>query len=746
MKLDDRFMTILTALLLIVGIGAIMHRGEDGSSLFSGPGKYKPEPDSFTVRAGRVQALDVLLNDRGVESVNRNELAIVQPPKCGSAEPVDGLIEYVSETSCEGAIVLSYCVPFEGNCSVVPVTLTVVAVKQDGSAEGAPVVVDLVRQGAAPQEQPQIAMAQPMRLSLPTNSEVITPAEAAEDVRRIGMDTGPAVVADDTGDARVNVSTASARSGAVDVTGITLAAPEIEDSPTAMAMAAPTTAPSAPRSPAAPPSALASPGLSQPDTGNDLPTGFSAPATELALAMPQPDPSPRPAPPAAVAAPEPTAAAPQPAPSQPAPVQPAPNPVPAVTPAATDAPQPTGTEVVVAESTADLPAPAIETDSGLFASIARSNTVFGVTLNAARSMFAPSAALVRPVPAPAGPAAPRPQEIGVVPVLDGAALEDIVTTSAGINPSTERAPRSAGRPEGLVVASISPESFVAPAAPKPFALTEANRPAVRPEAVANAPSVAPQAAPATGTEVAALPPQTDAVPPVVAPADPVASCGIDMTLQVRAGAEIVATLYSPCRPGLPFVVDHAGLRFTAVTGADGVANFVVPAMLSQATVSATFADGAAALAQTEVENMSRMTRVAITWTGDLDFDLHAYEFGAADDSAGHVSARNPGDYREARRGGGGYLTVLGADIPGATKSEVYTLFQSTRTADGVVDVDVRLAGKPAECPGTMVLKTLRSEGAELVASRDTQITLGDCSASQAVVVDSALYDVRVSRN
>ena len=93
MKLDERFMTIMTAMFLIVGVGAVIQRDEDGSSLFGGGGTFEPRPDIFTVRAGRSQALDVLLNDRNPDRVDPAELSLVQPPNCGTATVLDGSIQ-----------------------------------------------------------------------------------------------------------------------------------------------------------------------------------------------------------------------------------------------------------------------------------------------------------------------------------------------------------------------------------------------------------------------------------------------------------------------------------------------------------------------------------------------------------------------------------------------------------------------------------------------------------------------------
>ena len=120
--------------------------------------------------------------------------------------------------------------------------------------------------------------------------------------------------------------------------------------------------------------------------------------------------------------------------------------------------------------------------------------------------------------------------------------------------------------------------------------------------------------------------------------------------------------------------------------------------------------------------------------------------GAREGSDGHVWASNPSDYRTARRAGGDYLTVLGPQDGAGARAEVYTIFRSSRTGTGLVDLDVKLAGLEDSCPDAPIIRTLRSVGAQLTRDRDVQLDLGTCDATKELVLGNAIRDIQIARN
>ncbi|MEM8869784.1 MAG: hypothetical protein AAGE38_05230 [Pseudomonadota bacterium] len=826
-------MTILTAMLVIVGVGAVLQRGENGSSLLGSGGSFQSNPDTFALRAGRVQSLDVLLNDQNVDRVSADDLTIVKAPSCGVAQVVGGAIQYSESQSCLGEVAMAYCVPWDGSCRSTDVTLDIVRVNPDNtvvSSSSGPAVVDVVAQGAAPQDTTQVVLAQPRRLKLPATAEVITPSEATADVRAIAREAGPStVVASDTAEAAVSVSTASARSGSVGVVGATMDAPQVAEESSGIQIASisapegvkpkfirPNSAPlmtqlgdTPPRSEVAfePPSRPDAapvvvmesldplPNQAQADAGGqalpdptdldqvvvaetaptpatlpvstpqaptntaggsngvapatlsakdvvvaaeDAPATQEVPATLNAEAVIE---TPTPAP---VVAELPLAVTPRPATapedepeqdqvelalalpqSEPVPV--APKPV-VVEPEAVEA----APEAQVNEP-APVVAPVVEASpdsSGVLASLARSNTVFGATVSAAKALFAPTDPRGTVNHTPSGTSAPRPRELTDVTELGAASLQNrdsIATLSIGAGTRQVR-PASSQSPRPVVVASLNPDG-------------ETFLPGSE--------------APAPGRVVAALAPEPSDEPVSTATLDipdytsqnsiTAAQCDIDLALQVKVGAEMVASLSSYCRPEETFIVEHAGLHFSAETDEDGVANFVVPALMTNATVRVTFPDGKTAVDRAVVEGMSNMTRVAMVWTAENDFNLHARELNVGSGAATEIWSGNASTYRLARRTGNGYLTMLGPLSGPGVKAEVYTLFETPRTKTDVIEFDVRL-GETGSCVGAPVVRVLRSELAEIVRNTDIRLDLAGCTPNEPINVGFGLRDIAIANS
>ncbi len=733
MKLDDRFMTILTALVLFIGIGALLSRGEDGESFLGSSDNYEAKPDTFTLRAGRMQSLDVLLNDRNTDKIQPTDLAIVQPPKCGLAEAVAGTIQYSNSATCDGALVLSYCVPFEDECEATAVTLNVINVDQQrkeqiasassgssGSTSGdgsAPSIMTDIVQASAPDASPQFAMQRPVRLEMPSTAEVVTPSEATESIRNRDVAVAVNVQSNDITNitsSGVNVSQTSARAGNVATGGISMSAPSPTGESSGIAIA------SADTTPARTPARSASPSGLQPSiTAPQVDT----PAINTATAAPQPKPAPAPA--------TQTASLPQiTAPAEPA--QSAPS---------------AQTRVAEAPETPQAPqeAPA---NSGVFASLARSSSVLGLTVSAAKSLLSPEEEAVVTVVSPRNTAsAPRPSNFAVNDGLANQAPQIENLESAIPLPQSDTPVATAGPAPALVASLQSDDSTdfaslstpAAPPAPQAAELPKVAEPApvkpVQPEAPTE--------------QVAALTPEVDQpafeiIKPAEAPAI-ARDCAVDMALQVQSGAEIVASVLSPCRPNELFEVSHAGMQFSATTDAEGMANVIVPAMVPDATVAISFADGAGEEGNISVNDLEKVTRVAVTWEADINFDLHALEFGAQDGSEGHVWAEQPRDYRKARRAGGGYITTLGPETGPGLRAEVYTLFQTSRTKDGLVDLSLKLAAFGEECNDAPVIRTLRTEGLDIERDRDIQFSLSGCENASEIVVPNTIRDIRVSR-
>ncbi len=122
MRKDDHTMTVVTGLVLAVGIGIVAERTSGG---YGGPDTVQGEPvaDRFMLRAGVPAALDVLSNDGKLSG----PVQLTKLPDCGVAEVTGDTIQYSATDLCTGSVSLAYCVGDAEDCVSAPIALTLQA-------------------------------------------------------------------------------------------------------------------------------------------------------------------------------------------------------------------------------------------------------------------------------------------------------------------------------------------------------------------------------------------------------------------------------------------------------------------------------------------------------------------------------------------------------------------------------------------------------------------------------------------
>lgn len=304
---------------------------------------------------------------------------------------------------------------------------------------------------------------------------------------------------------------------------------------------------------------------------------------------------------------------------------------------------------------------------------------------------------------------------------DSAAQIMLPTTQARI---VNRASKSA---HTIEVASLRTDTLFVAAVDADADVDQVQVPsaAVKTAAFTGARQPLPATSPATGSQTAALCPMT-----------------VDLT--VSAGATLNAAIVASCHPGETITIEHAGIRFAATTDASGRVLVKIPAITTDATVSVQFADGSRREAETNVPDMDQYMRVAVTWDGVAELDLHALEFGANTGELGHVWPGMPRSYRDARRFGGGYLTTLGLGSGNGPQAQIYTLPLLRRADRGLVEMSLALAGKAA-CDEDFRLRAVRSDTSHTATIRELRFNVADCDRrSEPVFIANALQDLRVA--
>lgn len=224
------------------------------------------------------------------------------------------------------------------------------------------------------------------------------------------------------------------------------------------------------------------------------------------------------------------------------------------------------------------------------------------------------------------------------------------------------------------------------------------------------------------------------------------SCEVTANARPIAAAMVNLTLLAPCLPNERVTVHHAGLLFNQVTDAQGGMDLSIPALAQEAVFIVAFSDGEGAVAQTTVEELVDFDRVAVQWKGDTGFQLHALEFGADYESAGHVWSGAPRDRTFAITGDGGFMSVLGdTEVPDALVAEVYTFPSGISQSAGTIHLSVETEVAENNCSLEIEAQTLQVSSGNDITSKDLTLSVPDCDASgNFLVLNNLFEDLKVA--
>lgn len=107
---DDRVMSILSGVILMVAIGTVVQNSDTLSKMFAGDAGGDPKlvPDEAIARAQDLSRIDVLANDESIGETP--EVVLVQAPRCGRVFVQGATLQYLPDTACLGIQSLSYTI------------------------------------------------------------------------------------------------------------------------------------------------------------------------------------------------------------------------------------------------------------------------------------------------------------------------------------------------------------------------------------------------------------------------------------------------------------------------------------------------------------------------------------------------------------------------------------------------------------------------------------------------------------
>jgi hypothetical protein len=198
----------------------------------------------------------------------------------------------------------------------------------------------------------------------------------------------------------------------------------------------------------------------------------------------------------------------------------------------------------------------------------------------------------------------------------------------------------------------------------------------------------------------ALPALARRVPPSEAVAAAPACAAAMLSVTPAPQAMLAVQLSAPCQPGTRIELRHGELAVAVLTDDNGGYSGLLPALVREARLQVTFADGAQLAARVRVGDIDRFERVALLSGATGALHLNAFENGAGFGDAGHRSATAPGTQGA---GPGGYLTLLGD--PAAAPpllAEVYSAPAGLPPAQLAVRADVSAATCGSDLGGTLL--------------------------------------------
>lgn len=227
--------------------------------------------------------------------------------------------------------------------------------------------------------------------------------------------------------------------------------------------------------------------------------------------------------------------------------------------------------------------------------------------------------------------------------------------------------------------------------------------------------------------------------PVAAPA-----CEQTLGLTAAPGAMLDLTLTAPCHPGERVVLRHAGLTVTGKTDAGGMLVMAVPALDAGGAVAVEFADGTELRGAAKVPDLAGLHRLALQWAAGDAFALHGLENGAGLQTAGDVSAANPGKMPDGsgKKLKTGWLVALGdAEVTAPLLAEVYTYPADTRRR---ADVAILAQVGAGTCGHEMMGQTLASV-AGAVSVTDLTLSMPACDGKTGYLVLKNLFpDMKIA--
>jgi hypothetical protein len=263
----------------------------------------------------------------------------------------------------------------------------------------------------------------------------------------------------------------------------------------------------------------------------------------------------------------------------------------------------------------------------------------------------------------------------------------------------------------------------------------------------------------TGADAAAQPevlPQPDQVA-ALPRVDLTCAVPPSITLDIRPAGETELVITSPCHSDSVAQLSYEGLDFGIRIDRSGQGAITVLGFQSSSDAVLAFADGETLEFGLPFTGTDRVERVALAWDAPVLLELHALEFGAGLGTEGHINPQAPGNFRDVRRRGGGYLTTF-APVEGVGQSvQIYSHWLRRGGNAGVVKLYIDFASRHRDrqdgtCgngalarPSFTVVRSSRGRTESPVSRRLASVDCAVVETMQDHLIEAAVRDIIISQ-
>ncbi|WP_121024229.1 hypothetical protein [Litoreibacter meonggei] len=204
------------------------------------------------------------------------------------------------------------------------------------------------------------------------------------------------------------------------------------------------------------------------------------------------------------------------------------------------------------------------------------------------------------------------------------------------------------------------------------------------------------------------------------------ACGPSLSMTVAPDAMLAVRVSAPCLPYDAIWFEHEELAFTVPMPLTGELAFLLPALDTDAELTATLSDGTVLNARNHVPDARNFARVALQWSGADPGELVAKAPRVLDGKVIHLG--------QSPDANGAVLQVFSSRI-------------SDQTASGVVRLSMRAPVTAANCGSGQVARVRRMVPGEPTSIYGLILNGPGCGAiGQSLQLNNVLQDLKLSGN